>query len=197
AAPAAAPTASGGGGGASGQRVVQREESDGGDKSLLDKAKDKLKDFLGDSKRLGKVAGPVIAAGEGLANLATAKDPNDRVVAAENGFKGTVGAIGSALGGDTGKAIAESLAQKGIDLKRKAVPFQGEVDASGAGMTGDVTGGNPSTDAPRDAQGNTYPNDTQLVTEDGRIIDRATGKDVSSPVLSTEQLKAADEQQQG
>lgn len=194
--PAASAAAVSGGGLASGggAATVQREEADGGGEGIYDKIKKKVKDYLGDAKRLGKVAGPVIAGAEGLVNIGRADDATDRVLAAEQGLKKTVGAIGG-LAGEPGEKLAEAGAQKLIDYKRKVFPFQGEIDASGTGISGDVTGGNPSTDAPRDAAGNIAPNDSQIVTDSGDIIDRRTGEVVNAgdDVLSEARKKELDE----
>jgi hypothetical protein len=165
-----------GGGGASVQRVVQREESDDSS-GVWDYLKKGAKKLL---KPMGAVAGPVVDGADGLRKiLSQPAGTVDRTLAAEDAVKG--------IAGDTiGGAI--------VDAKRKAFPFQGEVDASGTGMTGDVTGGNPSTDAPRDSQGN-IDNGSQVVTDSGEIIDKQTGKSVNAGdnVLTDDVKKQLDE----
>lgn len=157
--PARSFTGGGGASGASVQRVVQREESDTSS-GVWDKLKDGAKKLLGKAGRLGGVAAPVVESADGLRKLAQADSGVDRTLAAEDGIKGVAGdTVGGAV----------------VDAKRKLFPFQGDVDASGTGMSGDVTGGNPATDAPMDAQGNRDAGD-QIVTESGEIVDKRTGQ---------------------
>ena len=141
--------------GASVQRVVQREESEGGGGDAL---KDGAKKFL--KKYLGKAAGPVVDGATGLYNILSKPSGSvDRSMAAEENIRGIP------LVGD-----------KAADYLRKKAPFQGEVDASGADMTGDVTGGNPSSGTVPDAEGNLDNGDGTYTTTNGDIVDRKTGK---------------------
>jgi hypothetical protein len=178
--------------------TVQRDD-DGSGKSpadlLKDKLKDKAKDILKEGgkdaagkplERLGKVAGPAGEATSGLIGVARADNAADRALAAEDGFKGTVGAIGKSLGGDAGKKVATYGAEKAIDLKRQAFPFQGEVSGAEASdpdfkVNGDLNG--DGTTINRNLQGDGVGNinrGDETITPDGTRTTHSTGETVNA-----------------